>query len=505
MLGHRELTVQDYVAILTRRMWLIMGSAATFLAIGVGATYLLPPQYISQTLVIIEQQKVPENYVKPVVAEDITERLASMKEQILSRSRIEPIVEHFNLFSDHNRSMDDRVDLTRKAIGIKPIPSARGGMPGFFITFKAQDPHVAQQVCGEIESLFATENLSAREQTAVGTTDFLKQQLTDAKTVLDEQDAKLAEFQRKYSGRLPEQDQANANTLQALTSQLDAATQSLSRTQQNMTFLEAMVSQQEHESQNREPGTGVSTDERRAQLKSLLRQKQELQAQYTSQHPDVTAVSRKIAELEGQIAKGSALPVAPKASATSAIPENPELKQLKAQLRAAQQTMATERQEQAAVQQRIRLYEARIESRPAVEAEYKQLTRDHDTALQFYNSLQTKMNESSMATALERRQQGEHFRVMDPPNLPESPAFPNRATFSAGGLVFGMILGLLVSALLEYRDTALRNDVDVWAFTKLPTLATIAHFADVEVPDGIREHHRGLFETIRRTDERVVG
>jgi hypothetical protein len=75
-----------------------------------------------------------------------------MKEQILSRSRIEPIIKRFNLFAKGNASMDDRVDMMQKAIGVKPIPSSQSshGMPGFYITFTAQDAHIAQQVCGEI-------------------------------------------------------------------------------------------------------------------------------------------------------------------------------------------------------------------------------------------------------------------------------------------------------------------------------------------------------------------
>jgi uncharacterized protein involved in exopolysaccharide biosynthesis len=71
MLGHRDLTMQDYEEILKRRFWLISISAILLLAIGVGISYILPPQYVSKTLVLIEQQKVPEDYVKPVVDEDL--------------------------------------------------------------------------------------------------------------------------------------------------------------------------------------------------------------------------------------------------------------------------------------------------------------------------------------------------------------------------------------------------------------------------------------------------
>jgi polysaccharide chain length determinant protein (PEP-CTERM system associated) len=480
MLGHREMTMQDYAGILKRRFWLILTCAILLLAVGVGISYVVPPQYVSQTLVLIEQQKVPEDYVKPVVAEDLEARLASMKEQILSRSRIQPIIERFNLFTDNKATMDDRVEMTQKAIGIKPIPSARGGMPGFFITFKAQDARTAQQVCGEITSLFVSENLSAREQSAEGTTDFLKQQLADSKRNLDEQDAKLAAFQQKYLGRLPEQEPSNANALQALTTQLDAANQTVNRAQQTVTFLEAIVSQQTRELQHTDSATGVSADERRAQLKALIAQKQELETLYTPDHPDVVAISRRIADLQAEIAHVPAQPAPATAAVTS--PDTPQLQQLKAQLHAAQQAMAAAKQEQTGIEKQVRTYEARIDSSPQVEQEYKQVTRDHDTALQFYNSLLTKMNESSMATALEQRQQGEQFRVMDAPNLPDAPTFPNPFVFAGGGFAVGLFLGLLIAALLEYRDTSLRNERDIWAFTKLPTLAIIAHIDGLPQP-----------------------
>lgn len=477
MLGHRELTMEDYADILRRRFWLILISAILLLAVGIGVSYVLPPQYQSQTLILIEQQKVPEDYVKPVVEQDLSARLASMKEQILSRSRIEPIIKQFNLFAAGQASMDDRVVMMQKAIGIKPIPSGQsGGMPGFFITFKAQDAHTAQQVCGEITSLFVSENLNAREESAEGTTAFLKQQLDDSKKNLDAQDAKLAVFQQKYFGRLPEQGQSNTNTLQALTTQLDAVTQSLNRNQQDVTFLQAMVAQQTHDVQNAEPAaTSAAVDERKTELNKLIAQRQALNALYTPDHPDVVEISHKIAELQAQIARASAEPAPTVVATTVNRADPPQLQQLKAQLRAAQQAMADAKQEQAGIQQQVRNYESRIESSPQVEQEYKQITRDHETALEFYNSLLKKMNESSMATALEQRQQGEQFRIMDAPNLPDAPVFPNRLMFAGGGLAFGLFLGMLLAGLLEYLDTALRSERDVWAFTKLPTLAVISH------------------------------
>jgi capsular polysaccharide biosynthesis protein len=139
-----------------------------------------------------------------------------------------------------------------------------------------------------------------------------------------------------------------------------------------------------------------------------------------------------------------------------------------------------------------------------VEEQYKEITRDHQTAVDFYNSLLKKMNDSSMATALEQRQQGEQFRVMDAANLPMSPTYPNRRSFASGGLLAGLFLGLLIAGLLEYRDTSLRNERDIWAFTKLSTLAVISHIDGLPEP----EKHRWRWNPFSRNDkpiESVVG
>jgi len=261
-------------------------------------------------------------------------------------------------------------------------------MPGFFISFKAQDARTAQQVCGEITSLFTSENLSERQQSAEGTTDFLKQQLADAKRNLDDQDAKLAAFEQKNIGKLPGQSislggasivmgSPTESTLQALTTQLDAVTQQLSRSQQDVTFLQALIAQQTHELQRvTDPGAGASVDERRAELKRLMAQKQELDATYQPDYPDVVAINRKIADLQAEITH-TPTEAGPKAAVATHADDSPQMLGLKAQLRSAQLAMDNGKAEQARLQAQVRTYEERIEASPLVEEEYKQITRDH--------------------------------------------------------------------------------------------------------------------------------
>lgn len=481
MLGHRTLNVDDYLGILKRRGWMIAVPAVLLALVGFALTFVVPPRYVSQTLILVEQQKVPDDYVRPVVVEDITARLASMKEQILSRSRLEPIIERFNLYGNKKMSMDDRIDEVRKNIDIKPIHSemARtGGLPGFFISYMDPDPHTAQQVCGEIASLFVTANLNARAQTVEGTTEFLKSQLADAKRALDEQDAKLAAFQSKYMGRLPGEEMPNMNMLTSLNTQLDATTQALNRMEQDKSYTESMIAQQQGLSSSGEHAS-AGPGALEAQLQALENEEADLTRRYTDSYPDVVSVRRRIKELQAKIAAQPEAPATPtRASATPSRGDSPAVQQLRAQLRSLEQGIQAKRHDQGLLSTQIRSYQDKISSSPMILEEYKNITRDYQTAQAFYDDLLKKMNESKMATDLERRQQGEQFSVMDQPNLPDSPMFPKRGVFIGAGFMAGFIFGTMLVAWREYRDTVMRSERDVWAFTKLPTLGVIAFSAN---------------------------
>jgi polysaccharide chain length determinant protein (PEP-CTERM system associated) len=481
MLGHRTLSAEDYLTILKKRAWIAIVPAVVFAIIGAALTLVVQPEYVSQTLVLIEQQKVPDSYVKSVVTEDLNARLASMQEQILSRSRLQPIIERFNLYPA--MGMDARIDKVRKDITIKPIESqiARtGGLPGFFISFKAGEAHTAQQVCTEITSLFVSENLHAREQSAEGTTEFLKQQLADAKRALDDQDEKLANFQRTYAGKLPGEESGNMGMLTSLNTQLDAATQAIARMEQDKTYGETMLASQTANL----PSSDVQRAQPQAQqaeLSALIAQEADLSSRYTADYPDVVTVRRKIKELRAEMAKAPSSAPTPAAAAPNRN-EPASIVSMRAQLRGLDQSIAQKKRDQMNIQSQLRQYQERISSSPAVQAEYSQITRGHQTAQAFYDDLLGKMNQSKMATDLERRQQGEQFKLMDEANLPDGPSFPKRSAFVGGGVGAGILLGLLIIAWIEYRDTAIRSERDIWAFTKLPTLGQIALANDFAAP-----------------------
>ncbi len=495
MIGGRDLTPQDVLAILRRRIWWLIVPTVIMPVVMYFFSGTLPYRYTSQTLVLVEQQQVPEGFVKSVITEQLNMRLATMQEQILSRTRLQPLIERFGLYKDEigKVPMEDLVDRLRKSINVSPVRADfgaySGGLPGFQIGFTTSNPRLAQQVCSEITSMFIEENLKIREQRAQGTVDFLSNQLDDSKRKLDEQDAKLAEFKQKYMGQLPGQEQGTINMITTLTSQLEATTQAVSRAQQEKTYLAALLQQAEAQwnaVKQQGPAAVAKPEELEQQISAQQNLVTALEAKYTDDYPDVIKAKRELDRLQKKLetSKNTPPPTDNKPKQASTAGEPKELIQMRLQTRMLDDTFKNKVAEQERIQRQIGAYQAKLQLSPAIEEQYKALTRDHDTALLGYNELLKKKNESEMATDLEKRQQGEQFRVMDPPNLPEKPTFPNRQMFAMGGLVTGLAIGVAITLLLEFKDRSIRSERDVEFFLKLPTLVSVPWIGADEQEEG---------------------
>jgi polysaccharide chain length determinant protein (PEP-CTERM system associated) len=478
----RELTPQDVVAMLRRRWVLITILAIVGGALSYGVSRFLPNEYTSQTMVLVEQPSVPADFVKPVDTSDINQRLSSMEEQILSRTRLTPLISQFGLYpQDINRvPTDDLVARLRKAITVAPLAvmpqTQTRNLPGFNVTVKMDNPHTAQQICAEVTSMFIEENLRNRQRHSEDTTSFLAQQLGEAKTKLDEQDAKLAAFQARYMGSLPDEEKGNLNVLMGLTTQLDAVAQALARAHQDKSYTESMLAEQSAAWKASQSGSNPATLEQ--QLSALQSQLASLQAKYTDDYPDVIHAKDEIAALKERMAKGGDQEAEGASDNDQkdqkALVEPPQIAGLRAQIYTLNQAIAEKTKQEEQLQEQIRIYQQRVQSSPAIEQQFKQLTRDYQTAEAMYNDLLRKRDQSAMATDLERRQQGEQFRVFDPANLPDKPSFPNRPLFALGGFGAGLSLGLGLAFLLEVRDTSLKSERDVELILHLPVLAVVA-------------------------------
>ena len=311
------------------------------------------------------------------------------------------------------------------------------------------------------------ENLRSREQVAQSTTEFLTRQLEEKKKDLDDQDSKLATFKRQYMGQLPGDVDNNLKLLMAMNSQLDANTQSLNRAQQDKAYTESLLAQQLTTWKSTQSSTNPQTLEQ--QLTALQGQLLQLQSRYTEDHPDVIKTKSDIAEVKKRLAEvNSASAAAPAGNDKASASEPPEIRQLRLQIHQYEGIIEQTSRDQKRLQGQIGMYQSRMALSPAIEEQYKQLTRDYDTALKSYQDLLAKKGDSEMASDMERRQQGEQMRLLNQASLPDSPSFPNRWLFVGGGFAAGLFIGLGIAMWLEMRDKSIRTEQDVLAALDLP-------------------------------------
>jgi polysaccharide chain length determinant protein (PEP-CTERM system associated) len=513
MIDNRELGMDDYLAMLRRRLKVILIPALLAPLLGFLVSYAFAPKYTSQSLVLVEEQKVPEGYVKPVVTEDLMQRIATVQQRVLTQARLKPIIDKMNLAKSGN--IDEVVDEIRANLSVQPVmtdlnqaaakkakkPGAGSEVPGFSVNYTARSPRQAQEMCNELTSLMIEENLRSREQVAQSTTEFLTRQLEEKKKDLDDQDSKLATFKRQYMGQLPGDVDNNLKLLMAMNSQLDANTQSLNRAQQDKAYTESLLAQQLTTWKSTQSSTNPQTLEQ--QLTALQGQLLQLQSRYTEDHPDVIKTKSDIAEVKKRLAEvNSASAAAPAGNDKASASEPPEIRQLRLQIHQYEGIIEQTSRDQKRLQGQIGMYQSRMALSPAIEEQYKQLTRDYDTALKSYQDLLAKKGDSEMASDMERRQQGEQMRLLNQASLPESPSFPNRWLFVGGGFAAGLFIGLGIAMWFEMRDKSIRTEQDVLAALDLPALVSVPWLTE-ESANGKNGNKRwGRSKTLTETEDR---
>jgi uncharacterized protein involved in exopolysaccharide biosynthesis len=235
------------------------------------------------------------------------------------------------------------------------------------------------------------------------------------------------------------------------------------------------------------------------QLATAQSQLLSLQEKYTDDYPDVIKTKKQIADLQKQLNQinSAAANTSTSSNVTLNAAEPPEIQQLRMQLHQQEDVIAQATREQKNLQQQIKEYQGRVALSPAVEEQYKELTRDYDTAQKFYNDLLAKKSQSEMQTAMEREQQGEQMRLQIPADLPDSPSFPNRLMFAGGGLGGGLALGFGMALWLEMRDKSVRTESDVIAALELPVLTQVP-WVGAETANGNGNGHRGFVSRLAK-------
>ena len=498
MIQNRELTIDDYLGMLRRRARVIFIPALVATVVGFLA-YLVVNRYFakytSTSTILVEGQKVPENMVQPVVSEDLGARMATLQQQVMSQTNLQPVVERVfpGMNSQEEGGMVDTIRQNMKLeqvptdllqLGAKRRPGTVGNSGGFYISYTAPKPREAQQICNELTTLLVNENLKSVQAAAKGTSDVLSKGIEDAKRSLDSLDSKVAAFKNANTGKLPSDQESNMKILMGLNSQLEANTQTLSRAQQDKAYTESLLAQQVTAWRSAQSSSNPQTLEK--QLSDLQSQLLSLQARYTADHPDVIKTKADIAEVRKRLAeinKASSDPSDNTPDKASAM-EPPEIRQLRTQVHQYSDLITAATHDKDRLQREINEYQGRVRLSPTLEGEYNALQRDLENAQKSYQDLLDKKSKADLTVNMTNQAQGEQMALLNPANFPDAPSFPNPWLFSGAGLGAGLALGIGLAIWLELRDQSIRTEADAEAALELPLLAAVPWVGLVATDNG---------------------
>lgn len=491
--------IQQYWSNIVRRKWVVIGSAMAGIAMAAALCVVLPKSYRSSALILVENQKIPEDYVKGIGGANIEQRLTMIHQQVMSRTFLSEIMDEFKLYEDKVRreGLESAIETLRKMIKVETLgtPGASGkSVEAITLSFADEDPTTAMNVTAKLASLFIQENIRSREQLVTGVTVFLEQELHDAKKKLEEKERTISEFKTRYVSELPEQKEANLRTLDRLQTELNTTVEAYHSLAARQSLFEKAVAQYEQyelnngtTSQPRRPKTNQPTEDPLViRLNELKKQLAALMVTYKDTYPDIAILKDEIKGLEVEIAEQARLaelkklsqPLEPQSDHDAELRKvyDPQLQSLLAQRDEAKLDIMNLKAKEARIIREMKDIEGRVERTPSREQQLMILLRDYENMQNNYQALLDKRLNAHVAENLEKRQQGEQIRVLDPANLPQKPEKPNRLLIMFLGLIGGGGLGVALALGIDQLNPTFKRREEVEVLPGIHVLATIPQF-----------------------------
>jgi polysaccharide chain length determinant protein (PEP-CTERM system associated) len=483
-----SVVIREYWSVIVRLRRVVIATILGSLILAGLLCLVLPKSYRSSTLILIENAKIPEDYVKGLVGASVEERLTMLQQQVLSRTLLSQIVEDFDLYEAKagSEEMDLAIEKLRKHVKVETVGTLtnRGkSVEAFTISFAHEDPMIAMKVTAKLASLYIEENLKVREQMVTGVSAFLEQELNAAKAALEAQEQAIGKFKTKHIGLLPEQMEANLRALDRLQSDLNATDELLRKQIDRMSLVEKSVTEYETSGATQSAfGTlganHATVDPLVIRLRELEKHLTTLQAEYKETYPDIGHTKQEILGIKRQLAAKYGDP-SDERDADAAKTYDPYLRELLKQRNELRLEVVSVKERRRRLAEHIREFENRVEQTPSREQELMILIRDYQNMQKNYQALLDKRLNAHVAENLEKRQKGEQFRVLDPANLPTKPEKPNRLLIMLIGLIGGCGLGVGLSIGLEQLNPTFKRREEVEMLPGIRVLAAIPNFLSV--------------------------
>jgi uncharacterized protein involved in exopolysaccharide biosynthesis len=491
----------------------------------------LPPIYQSEALIRVEDQEIKEKFVQPITDDYVEERIGKINQQVLSRPKLEEIVQRFDLYakgkdqsdiSESVKYLRENIELTTIVSEMKSKPGGRNlsFMVAFNLSYQGKDPQTVQKVTDTLAELYVQEDIQSTERVLSATTDFLEAELERLKKNIEIQEKKISDFKKKYSRELPSDTAYNMQALARLERELDRADMQLRNLNEKKIFLESQLAQVEPLSPIVVEGEKIAMNPSQ-RLKELNLQLTKLKSIYSDKHPDIKKLKREIQELESQAQatdismvkvkrlrqlenkltemEGILGPEHPDVKAlekeivllsnevnnlmtetaklkiSEEKPDNPAYINLSTQMNAIETEIQAIEKDKEKIVQSIELFHKRIEKSPVVEKELNILTRDYEAAKKKYNEIWNELTSAQVAKKVEGKQRGRRFNIVSPAYLPTKPYKPNRLAIILVSFLIAIGVSSLFSAFKESMDNSVRSIDQIRKITNFSVLSSVSY------------------------------
>jgi uncharacterized protein involved in exopolysaccharide biosynthesis len=424
-----------------RRIYVIVSFVVLFL-VGLITAYTLPTIYRSSATLLVESQDLPTDIVEAPGSGEIEQRIAKIREQVLSRGDLISLIEQNDLYPSERRSqpMSEVVTKMRASTTVGALAGDIGSAApnksnviAIKMDFDYPNPGKAQAVMQAYVTQFMRMNSDAIEDQANLSVRFLSEQAAKLRTQVQQLDDRVTALKA-----------ANGAVLAGASGPTYVDTGSYA----------AQIASLEN--QNRQlvlQGTGGAADPRLAAAEAALAQ---AQATYSENHPDVQLARERLAAIKRSLPTGT-----------------PALSPLvQEQIRANNQMIAQIRSSMENAIARANAAMAGQAQQPVVLQQVMQLESQASNLRSQYNDVSTNLLKAQARARLANEQRAERLTLVDPPNLPDSPQWPNRPLFILAGAAAGLGLGLVLALLVELLNRPMRSPNQLNAMG-LPVLGVV--------------------------------
>jgi len=450
--------IQDLLDALIRKWYWVSMPLIFFVLAGIWFYVVTPRAYEATTLILVQSQEIPQNYVQSTISSGVEEQVRTLYQEVLSRSNLETIIKEMNLYTRERGTgtpMDILVASLRKKITLTKNDEQLGKVSSFSITTRGAKPKEVADVTNRLASDFIDSNLKLRASQATETTAFLQKQLEELKALLSQQEAKVQEYRNQYIGKLPDQLQSNISTITSLQTRLESLQSSLTEAMNRKLTIQSQLSRAE-------AGTPGTSSQRGQRLSDLKNQLDEMKTKYTPDYPEIKRLENQIAELEKHPEKSSSGRV------------DPQVADMRTQLNNANFEVDALRKDSERLKAQIEQYQERVEETPKREQDLAGITRDYNITQQNYQRLLDRFYEAKRSEDMEKRQQGQQFRVLDYAEPPQTPVSPNPMRIALIFLALGLGTGAGIIVMLEMLDSTVKGvkQLEGWSGT-IPCITAI--------------------------------